>query len=211
MGPAASAVPKTLGKGRFEAFSDGVFAIAITLLVIELSIGESGSALERVLDAWPHYLAYLVSFLTIGAAWLAHASIGDRLRHVDAIFLRLNLVLLLFVALLPFPTRLVAEAMHDASGTNVFVAMYGFTLMVIRLLLFCVDEYAYRENLYEHIEGEKDEVRRTILPVLFAYLAASLSGLLVPGIAFGLFTALAIVLVIPFKELSDLLTKSHRT
>jgi uncharacterized membrane protein len=98
------------GPGRLEAFSDGVFAIAITLLVLELSIGSSGTALERVLGAWPFYLAYIVSFLTIGAAWLAHTVITHRLLNVDAILLRLNLLLLLFVSLLPFPTRLVADS-----------------------------------------------------------------------------------------------------
>jgi uncharacterized membrane protein len=60
--------------GRLEAFSDGVIAIAITLLVLDLAIGHDGDALDRVLDAWPFYLAYIVSFLTIGAAWLARAA-----------------------------------------------------------------------------------------------------------------------------------------
>ena len=66
-----------MSKGRMEAFSDGVFAIAITLLVIELTIGAGGYRAEKVLDAWPFYLAYLVSFLTIGAAWLAHNGITE--------------------------------------------------------------------------------------------------------------------------------------
>jgi uncharacterized membrane protein len=60
-----------------------VFAIAITLLVLDLAIRSSGSPLRRVLDAWPFYLAYVVSFLTIGAAWLAHTGITDRLAKVD--------------------------------------------------------------------------------------------------------------------------------
>ena len=80
---------------RLEAFSDGVFAIAITLLVLDLAIGQSGSALHRVLEGWPFYLAYLVSFLTIGAAWLGHNAITDRLTKADAGLLRLNLVVLL--------------------------------------------------------------------------------------------------------------------
>ncbi len=118
---------KTQGTTRLEAFSDGVFAIAITLLVLELSIGDSGTALERVLATWPLYLADLVSFLTIGAAWLAHTVITHRLIEVDGIFLRLNLLLLMFVSLLPFPTRLVAERLEVLSGERAFVAMYGLT------------------------------------------------------------------------------------
>jgi uncharacterized membrane protein len=197
---------KTQGTTRLEAFSDGVFAIAITLLVLELSIGESGTALERVLEAWPFYLAYLVSFLTIGAAWLAHTIITHRLIEVDGILLRLNLLLLLFVSLLPFPTRLVAEGLEDLSGERVFVAMYGLTLMAIRILLFAVDEYAHKESLYEKREREKkDVVRRTILPVVVAYLIATLVGLILPGLAVGLYCLLAIYLVIPFKEMAQLL------
>jgi Endosomal/lysosomal potassium channel TMEM175 len=72
-----------VGTTRLEAFSDGVFAIAITLLVLDLTIPESGPALDRVLDAWPFYLACVVSFLTIGGAWLAHTAITDRLAQAD--------------------------------------------------------------------------------------------------------------------------------
>ena len=93
---------RVLGKGRMEAFSDGVFAIAITLLVLDVAVHPPGTPLEQVLHAWPAYVAYVVSFLTIGAAWLAHTSLTDRLAQSDSIFLRLNLLVLLVVAFLPF-------------------------------------------------------------------------------------------------------------
>ena len=103
----------SLSKTRLEAFSDGVFAIATTLLVLDIALHPPGSPLKQVLEAWPYYLAYLVSFLTIGGAWLAHTALTDRLTRADAILLRLNLLVLLGVGFLPFPTRLVAEALHD--------------------------------------------------------------------------------------------------
>jgi hypothetical protein len=101
---------------RVEAFSDGVFAIAITLLVLEISIPpEAFKDLWRGIgDQWPSYLAYVTSFLTIGALWLAHHAIFRRLRFADIAVLRMNLVLLMVVAFLPFPTRLVAEALRPA-------------------------------------------------------------------------------------------------
>jgi uncharacterized membrane protein len=139
---------RLFGKARLEAFSDGVFAIAITLLVLDLAIPGSGPALDRVFDAWPFYLAYVVSFLTIGAAWLAHTWITDRLTNADLPLPRLNLLLLLVVALLPFPTRLVAEGLDDVSGERVFVTMYGIALLGIRVLLYALDAYAWRERLY---------------------------------------------------------------
>ena len=95
----------TLGKGRMEAFSDGVLAIAITLLVLDVAIRPPGSPVHQFLRGWPSYLAYLVSFLTIGGAWIAHHGLTDSLDRVDRIFLRLNLLFLLAVAFLPFPTR----------------------------------------------------------------------------------------------------------
>ena len=93
-----------LSKTRLEAFSDGVFSIATTLLVLDIALHPPGSPLKQVLEAWPYYLAYLVSFLTIGGAWLAHTALTDRLTRADAILLRLNLLVLLGVGFLPFPT-----------------------------------------------------------------------------------------------------------
>ncbi len=134
------AVP--LSKTRLEAFSDGVFSIATTLLVLDIALHPPGSPLKQVLEAWPYYLAYLVSFLTIGGAWLAHTALTDRLARADAILLRLNLLVLLGVGFLPFPTRLVAEAIHDVNGERVFVTLYGLTLLAIRIFGFALDEYA---------------------------------------------------------------------
>jgi uncharacterized membrane protein len=191
---------------RLEAFSDGVFAIAITLLVLDLAIGQSGNALHRVLDGWPFYLAYVVSFLTIGAAWLAHHRITGRLTKADSILLRLNLLVLLVISFLPFPTRLVAEGLHETDGERVYVTLYGLTLLAARVLLFALDEYARREHLYADDETDEDEkVRANLFPVVLAYVAAILIGLAVTGVAVGLYCLLAIFLVVPFKELRRLL------
>jgi uncharacterized membrane protein len=194
-----------VGTTRLEAFSDGVFAIAITLLVLDLAIPPSGRALDRVLDAWPFYLAYVVSFLTIGAAWLAHTGITDRLIKADFPLLRINLLLLLVVALLPFPTRLVAEGLDDVSGERVFVTMYGVALLGIRVLLYALAIYVRREHLYAPGGvDESDTVRRSILPVVGVYGTAILIGLVLPAVAVGLYCAIAVFLVVPFGELRRL-------
>ena len=125
---------RSLDKGRMEAFSDGVFGFAATLLVVDLALRPGRTALEQVLHAWPSFVAYVISFLTIGTAWIAHTGLTDRLARTDPLFLRLNLLLLLVVAFLPFPTRLMADALHDANGERVYVTMYGLTLLAIRLL-----------------------------------------------------------------------------
>ena len=170
----AQSAPRSVRASRMEAFSDGVFSIAATLLVLEITLHPPGTALEQFLQAWPAYLGYVISFLTIGGAWLAHDSITDRLTRADAPLLRLNLLLLLVIAFLPFPTRLVAEALHDPNDERVFVTVYGLTLLTIRLLITALDAYSRHEHLYEQGEAaeELQNERRQLWPVLTAYGAA---------------------------------------
>src|SRR3954452_2916960 len=101
--------------GRVEAFSDGVLAIAITLLVLEIKIDPSELDVpwRAFVHEWPAYLAYVTSFLTIGGVWLAHHALFSRLRAVDAVLMRSNLLLLMVVSFVPFPTALMAEALQE--------------------------------------------------------------------------------------------------
>ncbi len=198
----------SLSKTRLEAFSDGVFSIATTLLVLDIALHPPGSPLKQVLEAWPYYLAYLVSFLTIGGAWLAHTALTDRLVRADAILLRINLLVLLGVGFLPFPTRLVAEALHDVNGERVFVTMYGLTLLAIRIFGYALDEYARREHLYNSTaREEREQSGRSNLAVLVVYVVAILIGLVVPTLAVASYFGIAIYLVVPFREIRRLLFK----
>jgi uncharacterized membrane protein len=190
-----------------EAFSDGVFSIAATLLVLDIALRPPGTPLEQVLHAWPAYLGYVISFLTIGAAWIGHSAMTDRLTHADSLLLRINLLLLLVVAFLPFPTRLIADALHDVGEERVFVTMYGLTLLAIRLLSYGLDAYARDENLYAPIDSDDElqDERRSMVPVLVAYVLAILLGLAAPKAGVALYFALAVFLVVPFREARRLL------
>lgn len=199
---------RVIGKGRMEAFSDGVFAIAITLLVLDVAVHPPGTPLEQVLHAWPAYVAYVVSFLTIGAAWLAHTALTDRLAQSDSIFLRLNLLVLLVVAFLPFPTRLVADALQHTDAERVAGTIYGLTLLAIRLLGSALAEYARHEHLYlPPGEGETPPPgeQRKLLPVVSGYVIAILIGLLLPVVAVTFYFGIAVYLVVPFREVARLL------
>ena len=92
--------PRTFSKGRIEGISDGGIGFAITLPVSDLAIRPPGTPLQQVLPAWPSYVAYLVSFLTIGAAWLANMAMTDRVTRPNVAFLRPNLLTLLVVTFL---------------------------------------------------------------------------------------------------------------
>ena len=124
-------------KTRLEAFSDGVLAIAITLLVIEIRPPElhQGEQIAHALwTQWPSYVAYLVSFLTIGVIWLNHHRIFDQVVRVDGPLLLLNLNLLLWTALIPFPTAVVAEHLGSAGeAARTASALYSGVLLLMGL------------------------------------------------------------------------------
>ena len=197
---------RSLSKGRMEAFSDGVFGVAITLLVVDLAIHPPGTALQQVLHAWPSFVAYVISFLTIGTAWLGHSVLTDRLARTEPVFLRINLLLLLVVVFLPFPTRLVAESLHDTSRERVFITMYGLTLVVIRLLGFALDTYARREGLYSPDEdgAESHSDRGKFLPVMAGYAITILIGLAWPEVAVVLYFGIAVYAIVPFRQVARL-------
>jgi uncharacterized membrane protein len=120
--------------GRLEAFSDGVFAIAITLLVLEIPVPdvERGGLDDALLDQWPVYAAYVVSFATIGIIWINHHAVMGYVRHVDRGLLLLNLLLLMWVTLIPWPTNLLAEYMR-ANGADERTAalVYALTMTLM--------------------------------------------------------------------------------
>lgn len=151
---------------------------------------------------------YAISFLTIGAAWLGHDSITDRLPRVDTLLLRINLLLLFVIAFLPFPTRLIADALHNTNGERVYVTVYGLTLLTIRLLLAALDAYARREHLYARGGADEDlrTERRQLWPVLAGYVIAIVVGLAVPVAAVMVYFALAVFLVVPFREIRRVLS-----
>lgn len=198
---------RTLSKGRMEAFSDGVFGFAATLLGVDLAIHPPGTALHQILEAWPSYLAYVISFLTIGTGWLAHVALTDRLTRTDPILMRLNLLVLMAVVLLPFPTRLVAHALHDSAAERVYVTGYGLTLLAIRLLGATLDGYAQYEHLYAKQVIDEDLAidRRKRLPVIAAYLLVIVIGLALPVLAVALYFGIAVYGIVPFRYLTRLL------
>ncbi len=116
---------------RAEAFSDGVFAVAITVLVFGLlDIGSGALTAGVLLHAWPHYFAYVVSFLTIGIMWMNHHTILGHVSRVDRPLLVLNLLLLMGIVAIPFPTQLVAGHLRGSGGTAATVT-YGLVMIAI--------------------------------------------------------------------------------
>jgi uncharacterized membrane protein len=173
----ASSAESYTGTERILAFSDGVFAIAITLLVLDLVPPRvEHGVVDKLLEAWPNYLSYALSFFIIGILWASHHQMFTQIKRSNHVFLLINIVFLMWVAALPFPTALLAEGLshYDAVGRQAVVAIYTGMFLVGALLFNLEWWYAiYRGRLLG--EGADPEaVKRTtrsyyIGPV--AYLA----------------------------------------
>ena len=188
-----------------EAFSDGVFAIAITLLVLEISVpaGSEDDLVGALVDQWPSYLAYVVSFSTIGAVWMAHTVITEYLDHSNSVLLRLNLMLLLVVSFLPFPTRLLAEYAASSEPERIATTIYGVNLLLSLTMLSVVWRYAAREELVrpDLADEEVRTLTRRLTPSLGGYVVMIVVGLFLPVLAVLGYLALALFILIPFGEI----------
>src|SRR5205823_8172991 len=135
-------------RGGLAAFSDGVFAITITLLILEIRPPTNYSnLLHDLLALWPSYLAYGVTFLFIGQVWANHHVMFDHIRAADRVVLLLNTLLLMAVVFLPFATSVLAGALRSGHGQRTAVAFYGIAFDVTALTFNGVWQYARRHGL----------------------------------------------------------------
>jgi uncharacterized membrane protein len=199
--PPPGPLRRGLRTGRLEAFSDGVFAIAITLLVLDIAVPGSAEAhlLRSIIDLWPSYLAYAASVSTIGGLWLGHSAITEYLEHADVGLVRLNLLLLLVIAFLPFPTRLFAEFIGKESSERVAVTIYGLSLLLASTLLLALWRYALRNGLVrpDAADVEVQLLTKRLTPVLAGYPALIIAGLFIPILAVIGYLAGAVYYIIP--------------
>ena len=131
---------------RLEAFADGVFAIAATLLILNVDAQIPGDASDlgaRILHIWPSYLAYAVSFVIIGIMWVNHHTVMAQIDRTDRRFLFANIGLLMCIAFVPFPTRLVAEHIRG-DGARDAALVYGFTMVATAIMFNITWFYASR-------------------------------------------------------------------
>jgi len=118
---------------RLEAFSDGVLAIAITLLILEVGVPEAdpGGLAAALAHQWPSYAAYGLTFLVIGIMWVNHHELFDGIAVVTRTLMFLNLFLLMAIAFLPFPTALMAKYLREGANSHIATAVYGATMALI--------------------------------------------------------------------------------
>ena len=208
------AVESYWGTGRTEAFSDGVFAIAITLLILEVNVPETAfdNLWQGIADQWPSYLAYATSFITIGGIWLAHHGIFRRLQYANQRLMVINLLLLMVVSFLPFPTKLMAEAIHQSDAERAAVIFYGATLLVISSLLSALWGSVTLDRHLLQPEVDQNEIKAITLaatPTIGFYAVVIVLAFIAPVVAVYGFLVIAIVSVL--RARGDSSVRRHTT
>jgi uncharacterized membrane protein len=195
---------RRVSKGRVEAFSDGVFAVAITLLALGLRVPARGAATSlahRLALEWPSYLAYAVSFLTIGIIWINHHGMFRRVKAIDHAVLILNLLLLMTVCALPFTTALLSEYLDARSGAKVAAFVYGGSFLVMSMVFLTLQAHVMLSK--EHLLDERltPSARRRILYRSAAgtlpYVLATAGAVLSPYLTVGICAAMALFFALP--------------
>ena len=188
--------------GRLEAFSDGVFAIAVTLLILEVKVADDGGSLaQRLGHAWPSYAAYVISFIVIGTMWINHHRMFRALKAVDHTIIVANLALLLVISFIPFPTKLLGE--HLTAGTfadeRTAVVLYGATMIAVGIVfpaLWWSIARPHAAPAAHHARWSRTELRRNLVGFP-TYIAVTAVAIVAPKASLAGFGALALFYLLP--------------
>jgi uncharacterized membrane protein len=182
---------------RLETFSDGVFAIATTLLILDVKLPTGSSVTHGLLQIWPSYAAYAISFPTIGIMWINHHSVFRQIDRLDRTFLTISVVFLMVVAFVPFPTRVLADHLHhDATAAAFF---YGLTMTVMACMYACLWFYAAAGRRLIATDADQrvvSGISRSYIPGVPLYALAAASAFLSSWLALGLFAGIALFYVL---------------
>jgi uncharacterized membrane protein len=194
-----------VSKSRLESFSDGVIAVAITLLVLGIAVPAPhahNNLAHELLRQWPVYAAYVISFVTIGIIWINHHAMVSRLDRADHAILFLNLLLLLCIGAVPFATSLMATYLKDAQGQNLAAGVYAATFLVLTVVFFALNWHILFRKVHmlgvelDHAERRKIVSRgfTGIVPYAVATCVAPLS----PYATLAICAAIALFYALPF-------------
>ncbi|MBU1670788.1 MAG: DUF1211 domain-containing protein [Actinobacteria bacterium] len=166
---------------RIQSFSDGVFAVAITLLILDVRLPTvprgttDNAALARALgNQWPHYVAYVISFLVIGAFWMGHHQLFNRLARHDQLFAWLNVIFLMGIVFIPYPTSILSEY----GETRVATIFYAASLVTCGLLNLLLGAYASWHGRLLKKDVQMSEIRDSVLSnVTYIFVFAASIGI----------------------------------
>ncbi|HEX6491401.1 MAG TPA: TMEM175 family protein [Gaiellaceae bacterium] len=190
---------------RIEAFSDGVFAIAITLLILEIHVPSRHHAEglgHELLRIWPSYLGYLTSFLTIGVMWINHHHVFSLIGRADRTMLLLNTLLLMLIAFVPFPTAVLADFV-ETGGARAAVALYGATLTATAIVFFVWWRYAStgRRLIGAQVpQDDLDDITRAYTPGALLYGGSTALAFIQPWVSAAAYLGIAVFYALPLAQ-----------
>jgi uncharacterized membrane protein len=202
-----------MGPGRLNALVDGVFAIAITLLVLNLPQPLDSPHLARaLLHQWPSYVAYLVSFVTVGILWIEHHGMMSAVREVNRRFLERTLLFLLFISIIPWPTSIAAHYANHGSQADAAAVLYATTMLMMGLSFSLGWRY-----LAEHPEMVAEPARaafpagfrRALLGGL-VYLLAIVAAFVSTDLSFAIDAMIALYFAASKSEVPGLIHRAAR-
>ncbi len=195
-----------MSTNRLEAFSDGVLAVAITLLALDLRVPTPPNAHlgHALLIQWPAYAAYAISFLTIGIIWINHHAMIGRLRAADHMILTLNLLLLLSIGVLPFTTSLMAGYLKQSQGENLAAAIWSGSFLVMSILFSLLNRHILLVKHHLLAVDLPERRRRQILSRaitgLVPYAVATALAAVSPYLTLGICAAVAGFYALPLAS-----------
>lgn len=187
---------------RLETFADGVMAIAITLLILDVKVPRlaGGSLRSALAEQWPNYVAFVASFLTIGIIWVNHHHMFKLIERTTHAFLMLNVVFLLTICFLPFPTALVAEYVRNSDTRSLATAVYGGTMTAIAIMFNVVWRYAGSGHRLL-VPGISDEalakMNRDYLAGPVVYAVTTIVAFIEPYVSLAIIGALCVYWLLP--------------
>ena len=193
-----------MGKNRLEAFSDGVIAILITIMVLEMKVPH-GAELADLAGIWPVFLSYVLSFIYLGIYWNNHHHLLHTARRVSGSIMWANLLLLFFLSLVPFTTGWMGEN-HFGKWP---VIVYALNLLLAAL------SYNHLQNRIMAVHGDESPLRRALgrdakgKISLGAYLVAMVAASLVPGLGVAITALVALMWLIPDQRIEKALAEEH--
>jgi uncharacterized membrane protein len=149
--------------GRLEAFSDGVFAVAITLLVLDLNVPGGGDLWHQLREEWPQFASFFVSFWVIGIIWVNHHGLLDHLKRTDRQVLYINLLVLMTVVFIPFSTALMAEHLKSGADEKVAAIVYALAFFAMGIAFNVFWAYIIKHRRKLGVEIPDEEIRRISL------------------------------------------------
>jgi uncharacterized membrane protein len=195
---------QAMSTGRLEAFSDGVLAVAATLLVLNVVVPKVGGhdTLGHALgDQWPVYVAYAVSFITIGIIWINHHVVFSRLRIADHAILVLNLLLLLWIALIPFATSLMTDYLRKGHGEHLAAAVYAGVFLLMSISFSTLNWFIlFRRTALLRVQlslGTRRAIMARFVTGLVPYAVATALAAISPYVTFAICAAVAVFYALP--------------